>query len=137
MPVVVAAIFAVGLVLLLRAGARGRAQRQEQAATVRFVVDASGVERDLADGREERIAWSEVRAVDVVCLPKGPWAERVRIVLHGDEQRGAIVPLDVAESGGLLGHLGTLPGFDHRALVEALAAPQVGATEVWARATRT
>lgn len=127
---VMAAAFAVFVV----AGRRQRGVRAARAATVRFAVDDVGIERDLADGRHEEVAWSEVCQVDVVTLPRGPWAERVRIVVHGTAaERGCIVPLDVAESGGLLGALGRLPAFDHPALQSALATPRTGTVVVWER----
>ncbi|SRR5260221_10214891 len=123
-----AAAFAVFVV----AGRRMRDERTARAATVRFTVDESGVERELADGRRESVAWTDVRQVDVVTLPKGPWAERQRIVLHGaDDESGCIVPLDVADQGGLLGALGRLPSFDHRVLHDALTAARTGTVVVW------
>ncbi|MEO7556475.1 MAG: hypothetical protein ABIV94_07725 [Acidimicrobiales bacterium] len=123
-----------GFALFVAASRRGRALRAARAATVRFVVDARGIERDLADGRHEAVAWDEVRRVDVVTLPRGPWEGRLRIVVHGDgATTGCIVPIDVAEAGGLLGGLGKLPGFDHRALQAAIAAESTGTTTIWRR----
>jgi hypothetical protein len=127
-------VMALAFALFVVAGRRHRAQRAAKAATVRFVVDGTGIERDLADGRHEEVAWVEVRRVDVLTLPRGPWGERTRIVVHGEaEERGCIVPLEVAESGGLLGELGRLPGFDHGALQRALAEGRTGTVVVWSR----
>ncbi|MGI8662670.1 MAG: hypothetical protein ACR2LQ_05590 [Acidimicrobiales bacterium] len=129
------ALMATAFAVFVVAGRRQRDSRAARAATVRFNVDARGIERELADGRHEAVAWSEVRQVDVVTLPKGPWAERARIVLHGSSaERGCIVPLDVAESGGLLDALGRLPSFDHDALRLALAEARTGTAVVWERA---
>jgi hypothetical protein len=122
-----------GFIALLRSAKRQRQRRLEAAATVRFVVDATGVERDLADGREEAVTWDELQEVKLIVLPKGPWGERVRFVLDGGGLRGCIVPLDVAEQGGLLGRLGALPGFDHRGLAEGLADEQTGSRVLWSR----
>lgn len=127
-------VMAAALAVFVVAGRRQRDARAAKAATVRFQVDDIGIERDLADGRHEEVAWAEARQVDVVTLPKGPWAERARIVVHGSEvERGCIVPLSVAEAGGLLGALGRLPGFDHAALQAALAAARPGTVVVWER----
>ncbi len=58
----------------------------------------------------------------------------MRIVLHGAaEESGCIIPLDVAEAGGLFGGLGRLPAFDHRAFNDALAAQKTGTVVVWER----
>jgi hypothetical protein len=128
------AVMAAGFAVFVVAARRQREARAARAATVRFAVGEDGIERDLADGRHEEVTWTEVCQVDVVTLPRGPWAERVRIVVHGaGAERGCIVPLDVAESGGLLGALGRLPGFDHPALQAALAAARPGTVVVWQR----
>jgi hypothetical protein len=130
---VLGAVAAYAFVIVL--ARRDRAERRAQAATARFAVDEHGVERDLADGRHEAVTWAEVERVEVVTLPKGPWAQRVRVVLHGgSDERGCIVPLDVAEDGGLLAALGRLPHFDHRALHEAITAMRTGTVAIWHRA---
>jgi hypothetical protein len=131
---VVLVVAAAGFAVFVVAGRRQREVRAARAATVRFRVDDVGIERDLADGRHEAVIWADVRQVDVVTLPRGPWAARQRIVVHGMEaEAGCIVPLDVAENGGLLGALGRLPGFDHGALQTALAASRTGTVVVWER----
>jgi hypothetical protein len=124
-----------GFIAILRAAKRQRQKRAEASATVRFVVDDTGVERQLADGREEAVTWDELKEVKLLVLPKGPWDGRVRFVLDGGGLRGCIVPLDVAEEGGLLGRLGALPGFDHRGLAEGLGAEQTGSRILWTRPT--
>jgi hypothetical protein len=128
------AVMAMAFALFVVASRRHREERAAKAATVRFVVDGTGIERDLADGRHEEVTWPEVRQVDVLTLPRGPWGERTRIVVHGEaETRGCIVPLEVAEAGGLLGALGRLPAFDHGALQRALAEGRTGTVVVWSK----
>ena len=122
-----------GFIALVRSAKRQRQRRLAAAATVRFVVDDTGVERGLADGREEAVTWDELQEVKLLVLPKGPWGDRVRFVLDGGGLRGCIVPLDVAEEGGLLGRLGGLPGFDHRGLAEGLAEGLTGSRVLWTR----
>ena len=117
----------------IAAGRRDRAKRQAAAATVRLTIDDRGVERELADGRHEDVAWADIGEVRYVVLPKGPWESRGRLILEGDDEHGCIVPLDVAEEHGLLAALGRLPGFDARRLADLLERERVGTTVVWTR----
>jgi hypothetical protein len=130
---IVALVLVGAFIALVKNAMRQRKRRAEAAATVRFVVDETGVERGLADGREEAVTWDELNEVKLLVLPKGPWGERVRFVLDGGGLRGCIVPLDVAQDGGLLARLGALPGFDHRGLAEGLAEEQTGSRILWTR----
>lgn len=129
-------LLALGGVVLAYSVARARRDREAQqaaAATVRLDVDDAGVARDLADGRHEEVTWAELQEVRVVVLPRGPWGERVRLVLDGGGERGCIVPRGVAEDRGLVAALGRLPGFDIARLAAALDANREGATVVWRR----
>jgi hypothetical protein len=121
------------MALLLRAGREDRRRRRAAAATVAFEVDASGVRRELADGRREEVRWDEVGEVRVVTLPRGPWGERVRIVLDGGGERGCIVPWDVAEEGGLPSGLHRLRGFDLQRFFAAVEAARPGQVVLWRR----
>jgi hypothetical protein len=119
--------------LLVNSARRQRDRKAAAAATVYFSVDGDGVERRLADGREEAVTWDELNEVTLLVLPKGPWGDRVRFVLDGGGLRGCIVPRHVAIDGGLLDRLAALPGFDHRALAEALGQERTGSTVLWSR----
>jgi hypothetical protein len=112
---------------------RTRERRQAAAATVKLEVDGWGVKRWLADGRYEEVSWDELREVRIVTLPKGPWDDRVRLVLDGGGERGCIVPLEVAEDTDLLASLGALSGFDHRGLTDTLEAARTGNQVLWSR----
>jgi hypothetical protein len=112
---------------------RARDARQAAASTVKLEVDRWGVKRWLADGRYEEVSWDELREVRVITLPKGPWADRMRFVLDGGGERGCIVPLEIAEDSDLLASIGSLSGFDHRALAEALETTRTGNQVLWAR----
>jgi uncharacterized membrane protein len=122
-------LFAFALAYLRRT----RDARREAAATVKLEVDRWGVKRWLADGRYEEVSWDELLEVRVITLPKGPWADRMRFVLDGGGERGCIVPLEIAEDSDLLASLGSLSGFDHRALAEALETTRTGNQVLWAR----
>lgn len=133
--------FAIALVLLalfafsLANMRRAREARRAAAATVRFEVDSWGVKRWLADGRYEEVSWAEMIEVRMITLPKGPWDDRVRLVLDGGGERGCIVPFEVAEESDLLPSFSRLKGFDHRLLAEALEQTRTGTQVLWARTT--
>ena len=129
-------VFFVSLLLFAYVIARMRRVREARraaAATVNLDVDAWGVKRWLADGRYEEVSWDELLEVRIITLPKGPWDDRVRLVLDGGGERGCIVPLEVAEDTDLLASLGGLSGFDHRGLAEALEAARTGNQVLWSR----
>jgi hypothetical protein len=126
-------VFVLGMALLLRAGREDRKRRRAAAATVSFEADARGVRRELADGRREEVRWDEVGEVRVITLPRGPWGERVRIVLDGGGERGCIVPWDVAEDGGLPKEIHRLRGFDLQRLFAAVEGSKPGNEVLWRR----
>jgi hypothetical protein len=123
----------VGFAALIALGRRERAARRAAAATVALAVDDWGVKRSLADGRHEEIAWDELREVRLLTLPRGPWGDRARLILDGGDERGCIVPFDVAEPSGLVSAVAGLPGFDHRAMAEELERQRTGTTVLWQR----
>ena len=133
MPLLIVIVFVMGMALLLRAGREDRKRRRAAAATVAFEVDARGVRRELADGRREEVRWEEVGEVRVITLPRGPWGERVRIVLDGGGERGCIVPWDIAEEGGLANGLYHLRGFDLQRLFTAVEGGKPGNEVLWRR----
>ena len=114
---------------------RTREVRRAAAETVKLEVDGWGVKRWLADGRYEEVSWAELIEVRMVTLPKGPWDDRVRLVLDGGGERGCIVPFEVAEESDLLASFGKLKGFDHRMLADALEQSRTGTQVLWARTT--
>jgi hypothetical protein len=124
-------VFVMGFAALMAVGRRERARRRAAADTVSFVVDDWGVKRDLADGRHEEVSWGELKEVRATTLPKGPWGDRVRVILDGGGERGCIVPYERAYDSGLVTKLTALPGFDHRALGDVLDKPKVGTVVLW------
>jgi hypothetical protein len=105
-----------------------------RSATVELRVDVIGVRRELADGRVEVVDWSEVTEIDIVLARQGPHADAGGVMmLAGDAERGALVPLDRLESSGVMEVLPSLPGFDTRRLLEALDGRAPSTTTIWTR----
>jgi len=116
-----------------------RSQRQRQdvaAATVALDVDDHRVERHLADGRVESVAWADIVEVEVITTDVGVHrADGAIVVLVVDDTHGCLVPSGLAAERGVIGHLSRLPGFDARRLVEALDRPPPSRTSCWRRTT--
>jgi threonine aldolase len=102
--------------------------------TVELKIDAFGVRRVLADGREEGVDWSDVTEVEVVRAKSGPHAGSGGVVIvAGDETTGCLVPLDRLEDSGLATMLHQLPGFDGARLTQAVVAEPPARTSCWVR----
>jgi hypothetical protein len=126
-------LFVAGFAALIAVGRHERAKKRAAAATVDCVVDDWGVRRTLADGRYEEVGWKELVEVRATTLPRGPWDDRLRLVLDGGGERGCIVDHETAASNGLIPRLAALPGFDHRTLAEVLDRPRTGTVVLWQR----
>jgi hypothetical protein len=131
--VVVLVVLCLPAVIVAVLRNEGRRSRERVAASI-VQVDALGVRRELADGRIEAVHWDEVEVVEVVRASVGPHAASGGVVLVGGPgERGALVPLDRAQSSGLLAYLGQLPGFQRSAWEAAAVGRAPSRTEVWRR----
>jgi hypothetical protein len=102
--------------------------------TVELRVDAFGVRRVMADGREEGVDWSDVTEVEVLTAKSGPHkASGGVVIVAGDDESGCLVPLDQLEVSGLAAMLQQLPGFDNTALTKAILADPPMRTTCWVR----
>lgn len=123
---------AVGVLVAL--GRNERVRRAGAAATVELEVDALGVRRVLADGREEAVHWDELTEVEVITTKVGVHKDDGAVlVLAGDGERGCLVPSGLARAEGVLERVAGLPGVDVRRLAEALEASPPSRTTVWTR----
>jgi hypothetical protein len=108
--------------------------RLARSATVALHADGFGVRRELADGREEQVDWSEVQEVEVYRTHSGPHATAGgMMLLFGDDTRGCLVPLDRLDADGLIEGLTSLPGFKVQLLHEAVETPVPAQVVVWRR----
>jgi hypothetical protein len=102
--------------------------------TVELTVDAFGVRRVLADGREEGVDWLDVTEVEVLTAKSGPHGESGGVVIvAGDEEHGCLVPIDRLQTSGLAEALTHLPGFDSLKLMEAITTKPPARISCWVR----
>lgn len=135
--VLMALVAIVGFAGLLAYLRSREAQRDAASATVSLDVDDQGVERHLADGRIESVAWTDVMEVEVITTNVGVHRDDGAIVvLAVDEVHGCLVPSRLAAEHGVIEHLSRLPGFDARRLVAALEVPPPSRTTCWERPVR-
>jgi hypothetical protein len=125
-------VFVLGTAAAIAAARRSAEARWGAAQTVELVVTASGVQRQLADGRTEQVQWHEVAEVDVVRAERGPHAASGGVVvLYASATSGVLVPIDQLAESGLLEHLSRLPGFRVERLAAALEAHPPARTTCW------
>lgn len=103
----------------------------------RFVVRLSDTEVvcERPDGKVERVGWADLQKVEIVTTADGPFAPDVFWVLHGTDG-GCAVPQGATGDSQLLDRLQTLPGFDNRALIEAMSSASDRRFLCWQRAAR-
>jgi hypothetical protein len=130
-------VLLVAPIAILMAVWRNRGlQREVRSATVDLRVDEFGVRRELADGREEGVDWSDLTEVEVYRTDTGPHGKAGGMVmLCGDELHGCLVPIDHLDTEGLIEGLTRLPGFDVRLLHEAVESLPPRQLVVWRRAS--
>lgn len=128
-------LLVLALPAVLLAVGRNEARRSRaRAATVRLEVTPLGVRRELADGREEAVDWSDLEVVEVVRASMGAHKASGGVVLLGaGPDHGCLVPLDRVADSGVLERLSVLPGFDLRAFTEAMEARPPKRIVLWRR----
>jgi hypothetical protein len=100
-----------------------------------FIVRLSDSEMvcERPDGKVERVAWADLRKVEVVTTGDGPFDPDVFWVLHGTES-GCAVPQGATGDRELLERLQDLPGFDNGAVIEAMSCTSDKRFLCWERA---
>jgi hypothetical protein len=96
--------------------------------------DAVGVTYTPPSGAACLVAWSDLRAVEVVTTDAGPFAEDVFWVLHHGAGPPLMVPQSAGGSDALLARLQELPGFDSRAVIAAMSSAGNERFPCWTRA---
>jgi hypothetical protein len=85
-------------------------------------ISDEGILRRLPRGGSEYVSWADLREVSVVVTQEASVAGDYFYVLAGAGKSGVLVGQEMAAKHDLLAHLAKLPGFDHRASAEAVAA---------------
>ncbi len=91
-------------------------------------ITDEGVLRRLPRGANEYVRWGDLREVSLVTQDG---AEEPLYVLAGSGRSGVVINQALAVRYDLLSHLGKLPGFDHRAVGEALHAAGAQRFVLW------
>ena len=94
--------------------------------------DAAGVAYTPPGGASRRVAWADLRAVELVVTAGGPFAEDVFWVLRGTGPP-LLIPQSANGSEGLLARLQELSGFDNQAVIAAMASVGNERFLCWAR----
>jgi hypothetical protein len=86
-----------------------------------FIVRVSETEIvcERPDGAVERLAWPDLRIVEIITTGNGPYAPDVFWVLSGTSG-GCAIPQGATGDHAMLERLQTLPGFDNKAVIEAM-----------------
>lgn len=98
-----------------------------------ITVDEDGVRRQLADGNEESVTWTNLSEVAIRTTPEGPWKEDVFFLLVKEGGGGCAVPAGHPSADALMGRLQSMPGFDNDAFVEAMTTLDDGLFVIWQR----
>ena len=95
--------------------------------------DKFGVSYTLPGGATTRVAWADLRAVELVTNNLGPFSEDVFWVLHGAGPP-LMIPQSASGSDGLLARLQELPEFDNRQVIAAMMSADSTRFLCWTRA---
>jgi hypothetical protein len=94
-------------------------------------ITDEGVLRRLARGDSEFVRWNELREISILVTQGTNYGEDYAFVLAGSGNSGVIVGQSLAARHDLVSHLNKLPGFDHRRIDAALAAPANQRVVLW------
>lgn len=94
--------------------------------------DDEQITRTMRGGKTESIRWDQLREVHIVTTNEGPWADDVFWLLLGDGV-GCVVPSESEGMQALLERLSALPGFDDKAVIEAMGCTDNNRFQVWMR----
>jgi hypothetical protein len=96
-----------------------------------LTIDDAGITR-TAPNLREHVAWADITRVWIQTTDEGPWREDVYFVIEGTQDRGCVVPHDLAVRGGLLEALqARLPGLDSAAVIAAMTSSENHRFTIW------
>ncbi len=102
----------------------------------RVAVTSDAVTRFRPDGVQESVRWDDLVEVQIITTEEGPWSEDVFWLLIGsDAKSGCAVPQGAEGANTLLEALQKLPGFDNKAVIEAMGSTSNARFVCWKRIT--
>jgi hypothetical protein len=104
----------------------------------RVSVTTEVVTRLRPDGIQETVRWDDLAEVEIITTDDGPWSEDVFWLLRGsDGKGGCAVPQGAEGANELLVALQRLPGFDNKAVIEAMGCTSDARFVCWNRNAKT
>ena len=88
------------------------------------------------DGITEELEWDRLTEVEIVTTDQGPFVEDVFWVLHVADQK-FVIPQSAEGTSELSERLGTLPGFNYQAAIDAMSCANNCRFPLWTKETRT
>lgn len=86
----------------------------------------------LGKKKEERVSWQDLTKVEILTTDAGPYSEDLFFILHGCDDKGVVVPHDLAVKHGLVATLQErLAGLDNKAIIDASLSIEVRRFLVW------
>jgi hypothetical protein len=104
--------------------------RPARPAAVSF--DETAVCCERSDGLVESVQWSDLQEVYLLTTDAGPRMDDVFWVLSGTAS-GCVVPSEAVGAAELIARLQQLPGFDNRAVIDAMASMERRQFLCWQR----
>jgi hypothetical protein len=98
--------------------------------TVSF--DDRQIVRTLPDGRTEVVRWDDLEEVSIITTDEGPYVDDVYWLLKGTSG-GCAVPSEAEGMKELLPRLQQLPGFNNKAVIEAMGSARNTTFICWRR----
>jgi hypothetical protein len=107
---------------------------QPPVETVSF--DEEAITRTMRNGRIERVRWDRLCEVGIITTDEGPYLDDVFWMLAADDGTGCAVPSSATGCDALLARLQALPGFDNRAVIDAMCSTDNASFVCWRRERR-
>ena len=82
------------------------------------------------DGQTERVAWDDLRRVEILTTPDGPFSPDAFWVLSGSDS-GCVIPWGATGDRELLERLQRLPQFDNMAVINSAPKTEESMTLCW------
>lgn len=118
---------------------RARDNRLPPEGRIHVTADDTGIVCKYPDGRVMKVGWPDITSVEIRTTPYGPWlADVFWEVCGGDDTRCVVYPNGATGEQAVLDAMAArLPGFDHRAVIAAMACATGRTSTVWRKTSTT